>query len=284
MEYLIVTGYSGAGKSLAVRALEDIGYYCVDNLPPALILQFSQHLREVGAATKRVAIVCDVRGGQDFGVLLQVFQSLKSEGVSYKILFLEAREEVLERRYKETRRRHPLSITNGIPTENALELERKILMPVYEMADYIVDTSLLSTMQLRESIVSLFAKNRSDVMQLNFISFGFKFGLPKNADLVFDVRCLRNPFYQPALKNKTGLDAEVAAFVLESEEAQGLLQHLYAMLAYTLPLYQKEGKSELTIAIGCTGGKHRSVTFAEEFTKLFKAYEPLTLHRDIERH
>lgn len=283
MEFLIVTGYSGAGKSLAVRALEDIGFYCVDNLPASLILPLAKHLQESESKIERVAIVCDVRGGDDFGVLLQVLQRMKNEETEYRILFLSAREDVLERRYKETRRRHPLSIKNDITTESALQLEQKILLPIYEMAHYIVDTSLLSTMQLRQRIVALFAKNTNDAMQLNFLSFGFKFGIPKDADLVFDVRCLKNPFYQAELKHKTGLDKEVSDFVLEPAEAQGLLGHLKTLLEYTVPLYEKEGKSDLTIAIGCTGGKHRSVTFCEELAKGFLEREPHILHRDIER-
>ncbi len=283
MEYLVVTGYSGAGKSLAVRALEDIGYYCVDNLPPALIAQFTEHVKKTAEKDRKTAIVCDARGGEDFGQLQQALHTLKTMGVEYKILFLEAQLDILERRFKETRRRHPLAIKNTLTTEDALLLEQQILNPLYEIADYRVDTSALSTAQLRQKIVDTFKKEKNAGMQISFFSFGFKYGLPKNADLVFDVRCLKNPFYQQHLRSKTGLEEDVANFIMESDDARLLMKKLLDLLDFTIPLYANEGKSELTVAVGCTGGKHRSVTYAAAFAKHFEDYEPLILHRDIDK-
>ena len=283
MNCLIVTGLSGAGKSLAVHALEDIGFYCVDNLPPALIPKFIDLASEQSKENRRLAIVCDVRGGEDFGSLFKVLSDLKNDKVDYKILYLEARPEVLERRFKETRRRHPLALQGDLSTESAILLEKSILLPIYGMADYIIDTSVLSGAQLRESVISLFEENTAQIMQLKFVSFGFKYGLPNDADLIWDVRCLPNPFYQADLKNKTGLDAEVVEYIMQFPEARILNDKMHDFLNFTLPLYLQEGKSQLTVAVGCTGGKHRSVAFCEDFAAYFAQYKPHVLHRDISR-
>ena len=204
---------------------------------------------------------------------------------SYKILFLDARNDVLERRYKETRRRHPISIASQVSTDEAILQEREILAPLYEMADYKIDTSLFSTAQLKDRVVSLFVNRSSDAMALTVTSFGFKYGQPKEADIVFDVRCLPNPFYIPELKNKTGLDKEVVEYIMQFEEAHGLLQRMEDLVGYALPLYVKEGKSQLTIAVGCTGGKHRSIAFAEMLAAFVKklGYHPVVEHRDVQR-
>lgn len=192
--------------------------------------------------------------------------------MNYKILFLDARNDVLERRYKETRRRHPISIASQVSTDEAILQEREILAPLYEMADYKIDTSLFSTAQLKDRVVSLFVNRSSDAMALTVTSFGFKYGQPKEADIVFDVRCLPNPFYIPELKNKTGLDKEVVEYIMQFEEAHGLLQRMEDLVGYALPLYVKEGKSQLTIAVGCTGGKHRSIAFAEMLAAFVKKF------------
>ena len=283
MSCLIVTGLSGAGKSLAVHALEDIGFYCVDNLPPALIPKFVELAGGEGEEPRRLAIVCDVRGGADFGTLFGALSELQNCHVDYKILFLEARPEVLERRFKETRRRHPLALRGDLSTESAILLEQKILAPLYETADYIVDTSMLSTSQLRESIVSLFATRDTDGMQLKFMSFGFKYGTPKDADIVFDVRCVPNPFYVPELKALTGQDQPVVDYIFSTADGVGLREHLESLLDFSIPLYLREGKSQLTVAVGCTGGRHRSVAFCEALADHFSTYKPYIFHRDIGR-
>lgn len=285
MGLLIVSGLSGAGKSLVVHALEDIGYFCIDNLPPALLSRIVEFSKQSASEIEKLAVVIDVRSGESNGSITQALDELRKMGVPYECLFLDSQTDVLERRYKETRRTHPLSIKNRISIEEAIERERKILQPIAESANYIIDTSVLSTAQLRDRVVSLFTEDKREGMAITVISFGFKFGTPKDSDLVFDVRCLRNPFYIPELKHKTGLDKEVYDYVFSFDEAQGLLLRLKDLLGYSLPLYLKEGKSQLSIAVGCTGGKHRSVAFARalgEFAQQ-QGYRTSMLHRDIER-
>ena len=285
MGLLIVSGLSGAGKSLVVHALEYIGYFCIDNLPPALLSRIVEFSKQSASEIEKLAVVIDVRSGESNGSITQALDELRKMGVPYECLFLDSQTDVLERRYKETRRTHPLSIKNRISIEEAIERERKILQPIAESANYIIDTSVLSTAQLRDRVVSLFTEDKREGMAITVISFGFKFGTPKDSDLVFDVRCLRNPFYIPELKHKTGLDKEVYDYVFSFDEAQGLLLRLKDLLGYSLPLYLKEGKSQLSIAVGCTGGKHRSVAFARalgEFAQQ-QGYRTSVLHRDIER-
>lgn len=285
-QVLIVTGLSGAGKSLAVNALEDIGYFCMDNIPAALLGKLMALAIQGGGIRQRMAVVLDSRGGKSAREILDALDELKRMGVFYKILFLDAADEVLQRRYQETRRRHPLSIATGIPLDQAFHLEREILKPLYTSANYRVDTSLLSTAQLKDRIVGLFTERSSDAMALTILSFGFKYGQPQEADILFDVRCLPNPFYVPELKYKTGLEREVADYVMRFEESQELFRRLESLLVYALPLYVREGKSQLTIAIGCTGGKHRSITFAERLAAVLtkEGYRPLVEHRDVHRH
>ena len=223
MGLLIVSGLSGAGKSLVVHALEDIGYFCIDNLPPALLSRIVEFSKQSASEIEKLAVVIDVRSGESNGSITQALDELRKMGVPYECLFLDSQTDVLERRYKETRRTHPLSIKNRISIEEAIERERKILQPIAESANYIIDTSVLSTAQPRDRVVSLFTEDKREGMAITVISFGFKFGTPKDSDLVFDVRCLRNPFYIPELKHKTGLDKEVYDYVFSFDEAQGLL-------------------------------------------------------------
>ena len=287
MELLIVSGLSGAGKSVAMNALEDIGFFCIDNVPAGLLPSITAFSKAGDNQLERVALSMDVRGCRSREQIETALQQLDEQKTPYKILFLDAPDDVLMRRYSETRRRHPISIAEGISTRDAFLKERQILQPLKERANYTINTGLLSTSQNKERICDLFMKNggAKNAMRLTIMSFGFKFGLPPEADLVLDVRCLPNPFYVPELKHKTGLDQEVVDFVMGHSEAQELLRRYENFLQYALPLYVKEGKSQLTIAVGCTGGKHRSITFehtgAEYCTSL--GYEPGVQHRDAVR-
>ncbi len=288
MELLIVSGLSGAGKSVAMNALVDIGYFCIDNIPAALLPKFVEFSIAGENMLEKVAIAMDVRGARKVEEVSGALIALDNQKVEYKLLFLDAEAASLERRYKEPRRRHPISILKGVSTVHAIEEELTILQPLRERSDFQVDTSILSTAQLKERICSLFlmeSGGAKGAMKLTLLSFGFKFGLPREADVVFDVRCLPNPFYQPELKNKTGNDQEVFDFVMSHKEAQDLLVHLENLLTCSLPLYVKEGKSQLTIAVGCTGGKHRSITFARKLaTHCEKLGHNLILqHRDEQR-
>lgn len=285
MNLLIVTGLSGAGKSLAMNALEDIGFFCIDNIPANLLAKLMDFSMQSENPLQKVAIVLDIRGSKSAEDILEALQQLQQKKVQNKILFLDAQNDILERRYKETRRRHPISLASQVSVDEAIRRERIILAPLYENADYKIDTSLLSTAQLKDRVISLFVEKTSDAMALTVMSFGFKYGQPNEADIVFDVRCLPNPFYIPELKSKTGLDKEVVDYVMQFTEAQGLLRRLQDLIAFSLPLYVKEGKSQLTIAIGCTGGKHRSITFAELLAKYCSelGYNPVLQHRDVNR-
>ena len=287
MELLIVSGLSGAGKSVAMNALEDIGYFCIDNIPAGLLPSITAFSKAGGNQLERVALSMDVRGCRSREQIETALQQLDDQKTPYKILFLDAPDDVLMRRYRETRRRHPISIADGISTRDAFLKERQILQPLKDRADYTINTGLLSTSQNKERICDLFLKNggAKNAMRLTIMSFGFKFGLPPEADLVLDVRCLPNPFYVPELKHKTGLDQEVVDFVMSHPEAQELLHRYENFLQYALPLYVKEGKSQLTIAVGCTGGKHRSITFVRKLAEYCTSlgYEPGVQHRDAVR-
>jgi len=287
MELLIVSGLSGAGKSVAMNALEDIGYFCIDNIPAGLLPSITAFSKAGGNQLERVALSMDVRGCRSREQIETALQQLDDQKTPYKILFLDAPDDVLMRRYSETRRRHPISIADGISTRDAFLKERQILQPLKDRADYTINTGLLSTSQNKERICDLFLKNggAKKAMRLTIMSFGFKFGLPPEADLVLDVRCLPNPFYVPELKHKTGLDQEVVDFVMSHPEAQELLHRYENFLQYALPLYVKEGKSQLTIAVGCTGGKHRSITFVRKLAEYCTSlgYEPGVQHRDAVR-
>lgn len=285
MELIIVTGLSGAGKSRTVNALEDIGFFCVDNMPPKLISKFVEIGMQSKGEIDRMAVVTDIRGGELFDGLFDELDLLRSKEFEYKLLFLTASDEVLIRRYKETRRKHPLVGTLCNSLEEAVKQERKIMSHARERADYILDTSLMSNAQLKERICKLFLDNIATGMMINCMSFGFKYGDPTYADLVFDVRCLPNPFYVDELKHKTGLNAEVKEYVMKSSDSVTLFDKIKDLVDFLLPLYLNEGKSQLTVAFGCTGGKHRSVTFAELLYQYLteKGNKTSVNHRDINK-
>ena len=269
MGLIIVTGLSGAGKSIAINALEDMGYYCVDNLPPQFLVSFadlygmSKENRE-----KNIATVVDIRGMSMFGDFFLAMEELGRKQYPYRVLFLDADTQTLINRYKYTRRRHPLMEDENLSMEQAIEKEREFMKPTKDRADYLVDTSALKPMQLRAKIVSLVSnKPEEDTMVLRVVSFGFKEGIPSDADLVFDVRCLPNPYYVDELKTHTGLEECVQNYVMGFEESKEFFRRVTEMLTYLLPYDRKEGKSELVVAFGCTGGKHRSVCFAEKFAE-----------------
>lgn len=284
MKFLIVTGMSGSGKSGAVNILEDIGYYCIDNIPPQLIPKFAEICVNNGQM-KKVAIVTDIRGGELFLELDEGLNYLKNNNMDTSILFLDSSDDVLIKRYKETRRKHPLDEQSHGSLQDAIDAERKILASVREHADYYIDTSELSMGQLKETVYSLFLDNPNESMVVKVMSFGYKYGVSREADLVFDVRCLPNPFYIPELKHHTGMESCVSDFVMKYEQSRTLLSKLEDMLDFLIPLYIHEGKSQLVIAFGCTGGKHRSVTFAEAIYKYFsdKKMKCRISHRDINK-
>ncbi len=283
MQFVIVSGLSGSGKSCAANVLEDIGFYCVDNMPPQLISKFADICAQSEGKIERIAIVTDIRGGEMFFQLADNIKELKERGMDVKILFLDANDEVLVKRYKETRRKHPLDESFHGNLQRAIGAEREILRSVREAADYYVDTSYLSTSQFKEQINSIFLDNLSDSMIIKVMSFGFKYGAPNEADLVFDVRCLPNPFYIAELKPYTGQDAPVSDYVMQFEQSKKLLEKLEDLIDFLVPLYIHEGKSQLVIAFGCTGGKHRSVTFAEKIYSYISKenYRVRISHRDI---
>lgn len=282
MELIIVTGMSGAGKSTASKALEDIGYYCVDNMPPALMPPFLQLCRQSAQPLSRIALVTDVRAGTLFAELQAVLPVLAEMADACHILFLDCNTEVLRRRFKENRRTHPLADAEST-IEQALDRERQLLAPLFEMADYRIDTTYLNSAQFKSRISDLF-RNRPDAeMAVQIMSFGFKYGYPAEADIMLDVRCLPNPHYVDELRPLTGMDKPVQDYVLNNPDAPIFLSRLQALLTHLLPLYQKEGRSQLVIAIGCTGGKHRSVTMVNELAKAFPDRRLLVFHRDIGR-
>ena len=284
MAFVIITGVSGAGKSRAVNSLEDLGFYCADNMPPALIPKFADLCLQTDGKIIDVAIVTDVRGGILFSSFFEGLDELKKQGGDYKILFLDADDAVLMRRFQETRRKHPLS-EPGVTISEAITREREMLRPARERADYIIDTSNLSPAQLKERLAVLFMGKNTTGLLVNCVSFGFKYGTPTEADLIFDVRCFPNPFYIDELKNFTGLDRPVRDYVFSSDSMQKFMKMLYEMIDFLLPLYAEEGKSQLVVAIGCTGGKHRSVTIAEALYKhiLDKDMRASVNHRDIQK-
>lgn len=285
MNFLIITGLSGAGKSRTIEALEDIGYYCVDNMPPKLISKFAEICKQSYEKMMKIAIVTDIRGGELFNGLFDEFNILDQKGFNYKLLFLDAADTILMRRFKETRRNHPLLNYKDCSTYKAIQLEREMLSKAKDRADYIIDTSMLSSIQLKDRIFKLFLDNVLNKMLINCMSFGFKYGFPQEADLMFDVRCLTNPFYVEELKDKTGLDQKVKDYVLGFEKSKEFLKRLTDMIDFLIPLYIDEGKTQLTLAIGCTGGKHRSVTFVECLYKhiALSNLKVTVNHRDITR-
>lgn len=284
MTFVIVTGVSGAGKSRAVSALEDIGFYCVDNMPPALIPKFAELCLQTDGKIRNVAIVTDVRGGALFNSLFEGLDGLRAQGGDYKILFLDADDSVLIRRFQETRRKHPLMEPGGTVAE-AIRREREQLRPARERADYIIDTSNISPAQLKERLTVLFMGDGRAGMIVNCVSFGFKYGTPSECDLVFDVRCFPNPFYVDKLRPLTGLDAPVRDYVFASDQTRVFVHKLFDMIDFLLPLYMQEGKSQLVVCIGCTGGRHRSVAITEALYNhlVEKGVRVTVSHRDIRR-
>ena len=283
MELLIVTGMSGAGKSQAANALEDMGYYCVDNIPPAIIPSFVELSARSGDLLNKMAIVTDIRGGVLFSEIEQVLNSLKNNSVDYKILFLDASDDVLIRRYKENRRRHPMADAENMSLSAAVKKEREMLKKIRFMSDYIIDTSHISIAQLKVQLSNVFCGSVSNVLKIQCKSFGFKYGSDTEADLVIDVRCLPNPFYVEDLKLETGHDKELRDYVMASSDSKEFLAKLLSFIDCSVPLYAKEGKSQLVISIGCTGGKHRSVTFAQLIGEHLQNenYNCSITHRDI---
>ena len=286
MEILVISGLSGAGKSCAASCLEDIGYYTVDNMPAAIIPKFAEFSAESDGRYDRVALVNDIRGGVDsFQELLEVIDRLREGGTVCRLLYLEADTQSIIKRYKETRRRHPL-MESGATIEDAVKRETELLRPLRERADFVIDTTQLSAAKLRGELYRLFAeKGQQSRMSINVVSFGYKYGVPLEADLVFDVRFMPNPYYVPELKNKTGLDQAVRDFVFSFRQTNDFMEQLEKMLTFLLPLYAEEGKSALVIAIGCTGGHHRSVAVAHELAEYIteEGYQVTENHRDISR-
>lgn len=285
MEFIIVSGISGAGKTSVLHAMEDIGFYCVDNIPPALLTTFYELCdNSADIRMKRVAVVLDIRGGEVFDEFFNAIAKMRKEGYTYKILFLDANDDVLVRRFRATRRKHPLFSDSSLRTINeAVDMERTLLSRVKQSADYLIDSSYLSTAQLKERVTTLFLDDDISALAVTCMSFGFKYGVPTEADLMFDVRCLPNPFYIDELKYKTGLDEPVRDYVMKWEQTQGVLQRILTFLDYTMPLYSDEGKSQLVIAIGCTGGKHRSVALTQAvYNHLIENKHKVSVHhRDI---
>lgn len=283
MRFVVVTGMSGGGKTAALKMLEDAGYYCVDNLPISLLHKFVELMSNPASEITKVALGIDVRAGQGIVDITDSFKKLKKRGYQYEILFMEASDEVLLKRYKETRRVHPAAPTDRI--EVGIQKEREMLAGIYEEADHIIDTSSLLTRELKEELDRIFVKNEDGHKLIaTVLSFGFKNGIPTDADLVFDVRFLPNPFYIEELKYQTGNDKPVSDYVMSYPQAEEFLQKVTDMLLFLIPNYIKEGKYRLVVAIGCTGGKHRSVTLANAIHEKLKGYDicGVTLHhRDV---
>ena len=286
MEILVISGLSGAGKSSAASCLEDIGYYTVDNMPAAIIPKFAEFSAESDGRYDRVALVNDIRGGVDsFHELLEVIDRLREGGTVCRLLYLEADTQAIIKRYKETRRRHPL-MEDGATIEDAVKRETELLRPLRERADFVIDTTQLSAANLRGELYRLFAeKGQKSRMSVSVVSFGYKYGVPLEADLVFDVRFMPNPYYVPELRYKTGMDDEVYHYVFSFPQTKEFLSKLEQMLAFLLPLYQEEGKAVLVVAVGCTGGRHRSVSIARAVTEYLNklGYAAYENHRDITR-
>lgn len=285
MQFVIVSGLSGAGKSKTASFLEDIGFYCVDNMPTDLIPQFAQLCMATKGRYERVALVTDVRASLTFDGLFKALDSLDQMKLQYTIVYVEASTEVIIKRYKETRRKHPLA-KDGSDLSAAVDRERQLLEPIRNRANAIIDTSALSTAKLRGEVLNLVAGDLKDrAMTVTVVSFGFKFGLPVEADLVFDVRFLPNPYYISELRNLTGLDSEVRDFVFSYQQTRDFTEKVEDLLSFCLPSYVDEGKTNLVIAVGCTGGKHRSVSVARELGDFIarKGYGVTLSHRDLGR-
>ena len=289
MELLVVTGMSGAGKTQALQTLEDIGYYCVDNMPPQLFVYLLDHDYGGGMDREKTAVTMDIRSELLLGSLDAVRHSLSEQQVLTRILYLDATDEALKKRYKETRRLHPLVMQKKAASlPEALAMEREHLEPLKKQADYVIDTSRLRTKELRTRLIKLFAPADFEDMSIEFVAFGYKYGILADADLVFDLRCLPNPFYVESLRMLTGEDAAVRDYVMDSEEARGLFARIEDLLRYSIPLYRKEGKSRLVVGFGCTGGQHRSLAVAglmqEALEKDFSGIRVVCRDKDENRY
>ena len=284
MRFIIITGLSGAGKTQVIRCLEDMDYYCIDNMPPALIPKLAEIFYASNGKIDKVAMVIDIRGGDMFSELFNELNNLKASGYSYEVLFLDAKDEVLVKRYKESRRMHPLARDGRLV--DAIQKEREILNYVKNKANHIIDTSSLSTGQLKETIRDIVSNgSETHSIVINVTSFGYKYGILLDGDLVFDVRFLPNPYYKDSLKHHTGLESCVSDYVMKFEQTNEFLDKLKDMVSFLIPYYIEEGKSQLVIGIGCTGGHHRSVTLATELYNYLKesGYNTVITHRDIQR-
>lgn len=283
MRFLIVTGLSGAGKTEAIRCLEDIGYFCIDNMPPTLIPKFAEACFKTDGKIDRIALVIDIRGGEFFGDLFESLVYLKEHGYQYEILYLEASDEVLVKRYKESRRKHPLSPDGRVI--NGIQKERNLLREVRQRADHVIDTSRLKSRELKDEIFKIYSEEGrvESEFAVTVLSFGFKYGIPVDSDLVFDVRFLPNPFYIPELKEQSGNDASVKEYVMGHNVTKEFVAKLSDMLDFLIPSFIAEGKRQLIVSIGCTGGRHRSVAIANAiFEKLRDAGLRVNIeHRDI---
>ncbi len=284
MHLVIITGVSGAGKSTASRFFEDIGYYCIDNMPPELLLSVAEFVIKSESSVDKMAVAVDIRSGDLFSKFENCVNSLRSHGIDVSVLFVDADDDTLVKRYKETRRKHPLDKEAKGSLYKAIELERKVTLDAKSIADFYIDTSTMGTAEFKHRLKELFCGAEGGII-VNVISFGFKFGLPKDADLVFDVRCLPNPFYVDELKHKTGLDDDVYNYVMNNPDAEAVFTKLKELIDCLIPLYIKEGKLNLVIAFGCTGGQHRSVSFARRMSMYLesKGIQVRTEHRNINR-
>jgi UPF0042 nucleotide-binding protein len=279
---IIITGLSGAGKSSVLRALEDFGYFCVDNLPPSLIPTFMDLCSQAKKPLDKIAVVVDIRGGEFFQDLSRAMSDIKEVGIKPTVLFLEADDDTLIKRYKSTRRRHPLSAQSGVL--ESIRDERAMLKDIRDKAHIVIDTTHLESQELRRQVIEIISKTVNlEQLIINVITFGFKHGIPLDADLVFDVRFLPNPYYVPELKSRSGLDEEVAQYVLDAPVSQKFLEYSTEFLDFLIPNFIEEGKTHLTIAIGCTGGRHRSVVIGEKIKQYLesKGYMVIVEHRDI---
>lgn len=265
MKIIVVTGMSGAGKSSAVNYFEDIDYYCIDNMPPELLLSFADFIVKSDNVINKIAVSIDVRSGELFSKFEDCINALHAPDVYLKVLFIDADDDTLINRYKETRRRHPLDYEAKGNIYKAIEMERNVTLAAKNMSDYYINTTDMSISDLKQRLKEYFSEGEEE-MSVSVVSFGFKHGIPKDADLVFDVRCLPNPFYIPELKHKTGLDDDVYNYVMNSAEANEVFKRIDDLIEYSIPLYEKEGKTRLVVAFGCTGGKHRSVSFARRIS------------------
>jgi RNase adapter protein RapZ len=285
-DFVVITGFSGAGKSQAMACFEDAGYFCVDNLPPEMIASLAELFAHEGSKVERAAVVCDVRGGTYFEGLAEVLEELEARGTPHRLLFLEASEDVLLDRYKETRRRHPLA--EGGQVSSAIEQERMLLEPLKERADVAIDTSDLSASRLRKVVADKMLPHDGMLgkMAVTFMTYGFKHGTPRDADLLFDVRFLPNPHYEDKLRDLTGLDEPVREYVQNSDGLNDFYDRLIPLLDYLLPSYVREGKAHLTVGVGCTGGRHRSVVIAEHLAEVYAGrdeYMVDVVHRDVDK-